>query len=358
MQTASSSRPVAQVGSDPALAAFSEEVQRQGLMPGWEFQSVLSDHPIPLEQAYRWSWAEVLRPMMVKAYDLVDPVKAERRNLVMVNPGLKRAATTHTLIAAVQGVLPGEIAPAHRHTAGALRFMIEGRGSSTNVNGEPCYMDPGSLILTPQWCWHDHANETDQPVIWLDVLDVPFIMGLNQWFWEQYPDEIQPRTRPRGENLKRFGAGIVRPVGPRVHDGPSPLLVYPWDRTETALVELAELEQGDGGVTVEYNNPATGGPVLPTIGCFAHMLRPGGLTQPQRTNASAVLHVVRGRGRTLVGDQKLEWETGDVLAIPHWTWVQHENRSATEPAFLFSATDGPILQAFGIHREEPAQPPR
>jgi len=350
--TESVHRPVAQVGSDPRLVAFGDDARRRALMPGWDFQSVQSNEPIPIAMPYRWSWADVLRPMMVKAYDLVDPVKAERRNLIMSNPGLMRAATTQTLIAAVQGVLPGEIAPAHRHTAGALRFMIEGRGSFTNVNGEPCSMDPASLILTPQWCWHDHANETGEPVIWLDVLDVPFILAINQWFWEPFPHEIQPRSRPKGENLKRFGAGIVRPVGPRVHDGPSPLLVYPWDRTETALRELAELEASEGGVTVEYNNPVTGGPVLPTIGCFAHMLRPGGVTRPQRTNASAILHVVRGRGITIVGDQKLEWETGDVLAIPHWTWVHHENRSATEPAFIFSSTDQPILEAFGIYRHE------
>jgi len=350
--TESVHRPVAQVGSDPQLVAFGDDARRRALMPGWDFQSVQSNEPVPIKVPYRWSWADVLRPMMVKAYDLVDPVKAERRNLIMSNPGLMRAATTQTLIAAVQGVLPGEIAPAHRHTAGALRFMIEGRGSFTNVNGEPCSMDPASLILTPQWCWHDHANETGEPVIWLDVLDVPFIVAINQWFWEPFPHEIQPRSRPKGENLKRFGAGIVRPVGPRVHDGPSPLLAYPWDRTETALRELAELEASEGGVTVEYNNPVTGGPVLPTIGCFAHMLRPGGVTRPQRTNASAILHVVRGRGITIVGDQKLEWETGDVLAIPHWTWVHHENRSATEPAFIFSSTDQPILEAFGIYRHE------
>jgi len=353
-ETTGSNRPVAQVGQDPRLLAFGQDVRRHALMAGWEFQGVQTNEPVPAEQAYRWSWADVLRPMMVKAYDVVDPIKAERRNLIMVNPGLQRAATTQTLVAAVQGVLPGEIAPAHRHTAQALRFMIEGRGALTNVDGEPCSMDPGALVLTPQWCWHDHANETEQPVIWLDVLDVPFIMGINQWFWEPFPHEIQPRSRPRGETLKRFGAGIVRPVGPRVHDGPSPLLVYPWDRTEAALRELAELDESDGGATVEYNNPVTGGPVLPTIGCYAQMLRPGGLTRPRRTNASAVLHVVSGRGRTIVGDQKLEWEKGDCLAIPHWTWVQHENRSATEPAFLFSSTDVPILQAFGIHREEVA----
>ena len=332
--TSGTNRPVAQVGQDPRLVAFGEEVRGQGLMPGWDFQGAQVNEPVPAERAYRWSWAETLRPMMVKAYELVDPVKAERRNLIMVNPGLKRAATTQTLIAAVQGVLPGEIAPAHRHTAGALRFMIEGRGALTNVDGEPCVMDPASLILTPQWCWHDHANETAEPVIWLDVLDVPFVLGIDQWFWEPFPHETQPRSRP---------------------PGPSPLLVYPWDRTETALRELGELETDDGGVTVEYNNPLTGGPVLPTIACQAHMLRPGGVTRARRANASAVLHAVRGRGRTIVGGQKLEWEAGDVLAVPHWAWVQHENRSATEPAFLFSASDAPILHAFGIHREEVAE---
>lgn len=345
-------RAVAQVGDDPALRAFSQAARSQALWPGWEFVSGIPNEPVPVEQAYRWSWTEALRPLMVKAYDVVDPLKAERRNLIMANPGLKKAATTQTLIAAIQGVLPGEIAPAHRHTAGALRFMIEGRGAFTTVNGEPCYMDPAALVLTPQWHWHDHANETAEPVIWLDVLDVPFILDLNQWFFEMFPNETQPRNRPRGENLTRFGAGIVRPLGPRVHDGPSPLFIYPWERAETALRELAEIDQTDGGVTVEYNNPATGGPVLPTIACYAQMLRPGGVTRRQRTNASAVLHVVRGRGRTIVGDQKLEWETGDVLAIPHWTWVQHENRSATEPAFLFRSTDTPILDAFGIYREQ------
>ena len=330
MDTAGYSREVARVGDDPALAAFSVAARGRDLLPGWEFVGGIPNAPVPVEQAYRWSWTETLRPMMVKAYDVVDPLKAERRNLIMVNPGLKRVATTQTLIAAIQGVLPGEIAPAHRHTAGALRFMIEGRGAFTMVNGEPCAMDPAALVLTPQWCWHDHANETDQPVIWLDVLDVPFIMDMDQWFFELFTAQTQPRSRPTGENP----------------------LVYPWDRAEAALRELAEVETGEGGVTVEYTNPATGGPVLPTIACFAHLLRPGGLTRPRRTNASAVLHVVRGRGRTIVGDRKLEWETGDVLAIPHWLWVQHENASATEPAFLFSSTDAPILEAVGILREE------
>jgi gentisate 1,2-dioxygenase len=350
--TETSDRAVAQVAQTPELAAFSVEARSQALMPGWEFQGGLPNEPIPAEQAYRWSWAETLRPLMVKAYAVVDPRTSERRNLILMNPGLKHAATTQTLIAAIQGVLPGEIAPAHRHTAQALRFIIEAGGAFSTVDGEPCYMEPGDLVLTPQWAWHDHGNETDHPVIWLDVLDVPFVMALNQWFFEPHPEEVQPRRHARGDNMRRYRAGIVRPVGPRVYDGPSPLLVYPWDRTEAALRELAETDTAEAGLTVQYNNPFTGGHVLPTIGCYAHMLRPGARTRPRRTNASAVLHVLSGHGCSLVGDQKLEWERGDCLAIPHWSWVQHENRSATEPAFLFSSQDVPILEAFGIYREE------
>ena len=139
-----------------------------------------------------------------------------------------------------------------------------------------------------------------------------------------------------------------------MYEGPSPLLVYPWDRTEAALRELAQADAAEEGLTVQYNNPHTGGHVLPTIGCYAHMLRPGGRTRPRRTNASAILHVLRGRGTTLVGDQTLDWEAGDVLALPHWMWVEHANRSATEPAFLFSAQDGPVLEAFDLYREEVA----
>ena len=337
------------------LDVFDDELARLHMRGQWQYDKLLVKAiggPRPAGEPWIWRW-ETVYPQLLRACEVLPESFTARRHLLFLNPGLESRGTTHTMAMGIQMIRPGELAWAHRHSIAALRFVIKGSSSLyTVVDGEVCPMEDYDLILTPQWSWHDHANETDHPVIWLDVLDVPFIMAINQWFWEPFPDEIQPRSRPRGENLRRFGAGIVRPVGPLVHDGPSPLLVYPWDRTETTLCELAELDEGDGDVTVEYNNPLTGGPVLPTIGCYAHMLRPGALTRPRRTNASAVLHVVRGRGCTTVGDQKLEWETGDCLAIPHWTWVHHENRSATEPAFLFSSTDAPILEAFGIHREE------
>ena len=79
--TSGTNRPVAQVGHDPRLVAFGEDVRRQALMPGWDFQGAQVNEPVPVEQAYRWSWADVLRPMMVRAYELVDPVKIGRAHV-------------------------------------------------------------------------------------------------------------------------------------------------------------------------------------------------------------------------------------------------------------------------------------
>jgi gentisate 1,2-dioxygenase len=345
------SRTVALTGDSPELLAFNAKAHGLALLPTWEFfQNAPPPQPVARERPFSWSWTEVLRPMMEEAFAVVDPSKAERRNLLLQNPGLSFAGTTHTLIAGVQGVLPGEVAPPHRHTAQALRFIIEGDGAATTVNGEFFHMRPRDLILTPQWFWHDQANETDHPVVWLDVLDAPLVMGLNQWFFEP-GREVPPRPSGAADGYRRFGTGSVRPVGPRVADGPSPLLAYPWTHVEEALNMLAE-SRAAGDLVVEYNNPATGGPVLNSIGCYARMIVPGGRSRRRRTNASAVVHVIEGRGCALIGDDKLDWATGDCLAIPHWSWVQFENGSATDPAFLFSAEDAPLLGMLGILREE------
>ena len=346
-----SPRAVAQTDDTPSLLAFNAKAHGCALLPTWEFfQTAPPPQPVARARPYRWSWRQLLRPMITEAFAVVDPTKAERRNLLLQNPGLKAAGTTHTLIAGIQGVLPGEVAPPHRHTAQALRFIVEGDGATTTVNGEFFPMRPRDLILTPQWFWHDQANETDHPVMWLDVLDAPLVMGLEQWFFEPQHDP-QPRSPSPLDATRRFGAGSVRPVGPRAHDGPSPLLAYDWRHVEEALRALAALD-GRRDVVVEYNNPVTGGPVLNTVACFARMIAPGQRSGARRTNASSIVHVVQGRGITTVGDDTLEWETGDVLAIPHWTWVQHENSADHEPAFLFSAEDGPLLHALGILREE------
>lgn len=337
------------------MRKFGNEIRRHALTPGWEFQE--SAAPWTPQRGYHWSWKELLSPTIEKAFAILDPEKDERRYVNLANPSYSSGhpSMTHTLGAAIQAVLPGEIAPAHRHSAAALRFVIAGRDAFTVVNGEVCPMSPGDVVLTPQWCWHDHANESASPIVWLDVLDSGLILKLDQWVFEPYSRNIQARhackSTPKG--------AFMRPVE---HTGGacgknSSFYNYPWRDVEAALRELAEANPKQVIVSVDYLNPETSGPVMTTIGCMAHRIRAGAATQPHRQSSSQVLHVVEGRGATRVGADRFEWETGDVIAIPHWQWVSHENFSPTEPAFLFSATDAPLIEALGLYRQETSESP-
>jgi gentisate 1,2-dioxygenase/1-hydroxy-2-naphthoate dioxygenase len=236
----------------------------------------------------------------------------------------------------IQLVKPGELAWAHRHTLGALRFVIDGsQHLYTVVDGEALLMETSDLILTPNWCWHDHRNEGEKAGIWLDVLDLPLVLTLNQPFYEPLSDEVQ-RLRPQ------------RPVG-----GHS--LRYPW-RTVSEYLWRHAAEQGSpyDGTILEYVNSTTGGSALTTMSCCIQSLQPGLTTKKHRRSASTVYYVVEGDGTTVVGDDELEWSARDSFVVPNWAWHRHVNRSGSSAAVLFSVTDRPLLAALGFYREEPA----
>ena len=303
-----------------------------------------------------WRWRD-LRPLVMRAAELVGTEQAERRVLRLMNPGLGgRTATTQTLFGGIQTVLPGEIAPAHRHTPNALRFIIESDGGYTAVGGERLPMLPGDLVLTPSWEWHDHGNDTDNPMIWLDGLDLPLLSALEMTFHDQYPEDQQPVTESPGSSLAKYGSIALQPAweehGP---PGTSPLMYYPWTRARAALERLATGEGGSpyDGVIMEYTNPRTGGAAMSTMACFIQLLRPGQHTLAHRHTTSTVYHVVEGRGSTRVGDTVLEWEEKDTFCVPGWAFHEHVNASPTEPSFLFSFTDAPVIKGLQLYREEP-----
>ena len=303
-----------------------------------------------------WRWND-LRPLIMRATELVGTEQAERRVLRLMNPGMDgKTATTQTLFSGVQTVLPGEIAPAHRHTQNALRFIIESKGGYTAVGGERFPMLPGDLVLTPSWEWHDHGNDTDSPMIWLDGLDLPLLSFLEMSFYDSYSDDTQPVTDSPGTSLAKYGNMALQPAweehGP---PGTSPLMYYPWSRARAALERLATGEGGSpyDGVIMEYTNPRTGGPAMSTMSCFIQMLRPGQHTLAHRQTTSAVYHVVEGSGYTRVGNTVLEWQEKDTFCVPGWAFHEHVNASPTEPAFLFSFTDAPIIKGLHLYREEP-----
>jgi gentisate 1,2-dioxygenase len=147
----------------------------------------------------------------MRAAELVGTQQAERRVLRLTNPELQGASASNRLVANIQIVMPGEIARAHRHSAGALRLIIEGRGGYTVVNGERVPMYPGDLVLTPNWSWHDHANDTDAPMMWLDGLDTPLVRMLEAGFYEEYHQERQDLVR---QSTRRSGTTRCRRCGP------------------------------------------------------------------------------------------------------------------------------------------------
>jgi gentisate 1,2-dioxygenase len=348
---------------EAALKAFLAGLERINVVPLWSVVTA-SREPVTPVQPYIWRWRDYY-PELMRSAEFMAPApvqgeeRDERRAFLFVNPGLREHyATTNTLIATAQLILPGEIAPAHRHSAAAVRFMIQGRAYTT-VQGEKVEMAPGDLVLTPQWTWHDHANESSDPVIWMDGLDRLLIQQLNVGFFDPYPSGRQELSKPLDYSVRKYGPTNVRPLSDRPPPGPasSPQILYKWAETQAALKRLHDLGEKSrfGEVAVYYVNPLTGSHATSTMGCSAHLLGPSARTKAKRVTGSSVYHVASGRGFTIVNGTKIVWEKGDSLAVPPWAWHEHGNASDKEEAFLFCLDDSPVFQSLGLFLEEPYQ---
>ncbi|MFM1815141.1 MAG: hypothetical protein RLZ98_1836 [Pseudomonadota bacterium] len=310
--------------------------------------SNVSIEPKPGGDPFIWRWS-TMEPFLVQSLEAMPESFTARRSLTLKNPTLPRGAT-HTMVVGLQTIGPGEIAWAHRHSITALRFVIDGsKDVFTVVDGEPLPMEPYDLILTPGWRWHDHHNRSDRPAVWLDALDVPLMMMLNQTFYEELGEEMQQETTG-----VLAGSPLLRPVGGTVGAG-GQVNRFPWAEVRRRLDSLASAKPSPfDGIALEYCNPDTGGSTLATLGCWAQMLPPGFKGEMHRHTSSAVYFVVGGAGCTKCGDSRMEWGRHDTFVVPNWSWHAHENLSETEPAFLFSVNDIPIMKPFGLYREEPA----
>ncbi|HZS00332.1 MAG TPA: cupin domain-containing protein [Chloroflexota bacterium] len=341
-----------QVGS--GVEQFYADLEANGLQGLWRVQTQTNE-PRTAAVPHLWRGA-MLRAQLLRAGESMTMDRsAERRVLLLVNPGLRATnAATHTLTAAVQMIKPGEIAPTHRHSATAIRFIIDGHGAYTTVDGEKLTMAPGDLILTPNWTWHDHGNETDTPIFWMDGLDRPLVTSLNASFFEPYAEDRQAVMLPENYSARRYAGGHVRPTWERPAGVFSPQHAYPFAATYETLTHLARLGEASpyDDVAVEYVNPVTGGHALATLGCEIQLLRPGVHTKAHRHVSSSVYQVFRGRGYSVVNGQRLDWEQGDIFAVPTWAWHEHANASPSEEAILFSINDLPPMQALALYREQ------
>ena len=287
----------------------------------------------------------------MEAGTFISEREAQRRVLSLENPGQR--GTNHittTLFSGVQLILPGEIAPSHRHVASALRFIMEGEGAYTAVDGERTMMKPGDFVVTPSWTFHDHGNPTDHPVIWLDGLDTGLVNMFDCSFFELYPEEQYPIAGNYGDAFARYGANMV-PLEYKPNRLASPSLIYPYERSREALDKLYRSGPVDAchAIKLQYINPVTGGFAMPTIATFLQFLPAGFRGAPYRGTDGTVFCVAEGTGRSKVGSEVFSWTPHDVFVVPSWCPVFHE---AVEDAVLFSFSDRAAQKALGLWREK------
>ena len=331
---------------------FGEALDALSLGPLWTALHVLlPNERVTAAMPHRWRWQD-LRPLLLEAARLVPIEQAERRVLVLKNPGLDGAyAVTSTLFAGLQIILPGEAAPSHHHTPAALRLVVEGHGAFTSVAGVRCAMEPGDLIITPPMRWHDHGHEGSRPVVWLDGLDLPLVRSVDASWGSKMRPARPPSTTVDSSQDEFTAAGLV-PRQSRYEDTGYPQVRWPWATVRNALASMADAAPAGAPVALAYVNPRTGASPLPTMGCECQWLRPGETTPAARRTASAVYHVLEGRGESRIGDARLAWEAGDTFVAPPWHFVEHRNAAPSAPAVLFQFNDEPALRALGLYCEE------
>jgi len=315
----------------PERQEFYKRLDRKNTTPLWDvFSNLVMPQPQSACQPAFWKYGEI-RPLLMEAGSLITAREAERRVLVLENPGIRGVSQiTQSLYAGVQLVMPGEIAPSHRHVASALRFVIEGGGAYTSVDGARTEMHPGDFIITPSWTFHDHGNPGDAPAIWLDGLDVPIVNMFDASFAERCAEVTPPVTKSEED---------------------VPIFNYTYSSSREAIHQLSRngAVHPAHGFRMQYRKPSSVESPIPTIGAFLQLLPAGFRGTDYRGTDATVYCVTEGRGRSRVGGNTFEWGEHDIFVVPSWCFVSHE---ADNDAVLFSFSDRPAQQALKLWREE------
>ena len=330
---------------------YRDALSEAGVAPLWPMMRNVLPHdaPKPVTRPGHWDF-EKLRPLLLKAGELTPVEKAERRVLVLSDPGRGTGAmqATSSIYIGMQLLLPGETAPAHKHTPSAVRIIVEGKGGYTVVDGEKLPMEEGDLVLTPGGEWHDHGHDGNEPVIWLDALDLPLFVYLEGSYAIESELQAQ-RNRPDASQVEYRASGLApaRRAGTQIRR--YPMMRYPWSRTEEALREMARYSNGEVA-ELDYVNPETGEDVLPTMGFTAMMLAEGQKVSPPRRSTSTVFHVIRGSGTTTVDGETIAWKAKGTFSAPVFAAIDHQ---AAEESFLVQIHDRPLQERLRYYEERP-----
>jgi len=332
-------------------------MRERNLVPLWPSLRGVLPPTLPARQTKptHWAYADIM-PLLLKAGELTPIEKAERRVLVLANPGhtLEKMQASAAIYLGMQLLLPGEWAPSHRHTPNAVRMIVEGEGAWTTVDGEKCPMSRGDLILTPTGLWHEHGHDGGQPVIWLDVLDLPLVYYMEtSYHLEGARQDVKP-----GQGERAYARGGVVPTPVFGRSGKRyPMLRYPWADAKASLQSLAASQPGLDAVQVTYVNPESGEDAQNILGFHALMLRPGQTLRLPARSPATVYHVIEGAARVATEAQGFNLVEADTCCIPGYTATTLTNASATSPAFLFLADESPLHRKLGVYEVRPDNQP-
>lgn len=346
----------ANVADTPALVDYYRQLSGLGVGALWTVANKIEPwEPVSTSKPMLWRYDD-LRDHVLKALELVTPEQAGRRVIYLENEGRADVvAAVGWLYSGLQVMKPGECASSHRHSASALRFIMEGSGAFTNVDGHKMTLGANDFVLTPNGTWHEHGvDESGTVCIWQDGLDIPLMNALEANFYEVHPDLNQAIAYPIDDSTATWAGAGLRPAGHSWTRRYSPLLKYEWAPTYEALQKFARVTDGSpyDGVHMEYVNPHTGGPVMQTIGAAMQMLRPGEHTRAHRHTGSIVYQCAKGAGYSIINGRRFDWKERDIFVVPSWAYHEHANASDREDACLFSFNDLPSIRALGLYREE------
>ena len=323
--------------------------------PLWDrYHRITTRHPQSPVATHLWSWA-VMEPQIARAVAEVAMADAERRVLLFADPASRESvATMRNISGGLQTLMPGEVAHAHRHTLAALRFVMAGHGAVTTVNGQPCAMNEGDLVLTPSWTWHEHTHPGSGRMVWFDGLDLPLSHHFDTMFFEmggsgaaavEPPQTRAPVATCEGVTLlpdSRDAAGAAA--------GGLPASRFRFS-AQRAYAALANSQpRADGSRLLRYVDAMSQGAVLPTLDCYLLGLDKSLPTTMRRTTSSAICVVAEGEGTSTIGDTTFSWKRNDVFTVPHWQWTSHTASSAGAKLFLMS--DRELVAGMGYLREE------
>ncbi|MFZ0425606.1 MAG: gentisate 1,2-dioxygenase [Xanthobacteraceae bacterium] len=330
--------------------AFYERIAKKDMAPLWKaMKNIVTKEPKSRCAPHVWHYSDV-KALVMESGGLITAEEAERRVLILENPALHgESRVTNTLFAGIQMIMPGEVAPAHRHAASAIRFVLDGEGAYTAVEGEKAFMAPGDFVITANWAPHDHGNPSKKPMLWLDVLDVPTVNFYEASFAEHFDDAMQKTSRQDGDSLSFYGSGVL-PDGTPATMNRTPVINYTYARTRPIVERMMQAGDVDKrhGARVRYANPVNGGPVLPTMSANLAMLPKGFKGEPYRSTDGVIFVCAEGEGSTTVDGKVLDWGPNDVFVVPPWKEYSHH---AAKQSVLFSISDRPAQEALGIWRE-------